>query len=238
MKSDLDELIELCEAERQFLKDCIKDNTEEWEFLHAHFHSRALNKINSQLQILRKLRDPFYNEKLELERMLEIYNEWNETEATSNKDSYYERMIKETKDKLQKLNEQKGKPLYDDQRIDDALFDLLEKSHAGFILYLNVKDNLNFNFELSADNMLNISISVKNVLDVEYFFDDEEEEAGPINKFKGLGFALNYTGSKLIYKYDMKGFKEASAIKILLSRIIYDIFAYANFDKPATLVYY
>ncbi|BAU53304.1 hypothetical protein [Mucilaginibacter gotjawali] len=240
MKSDLDSLIELLEAEKQFLKTCIKDNTQEWEYLHAHYHSKALFKLNGELRILKKLKDPFYDEKLELERSIEIFKKRDKMELYLPADSYYEKLIKEYIDKLEKLNERKSEPFYDDQKIDDALFNLLEKTNVGFVLYLGAKDNLSFTFELSADNILEISLSVKNVLNVDYFFGDDadDDEIGPLNKFKGLGFSLNHTGNKLIYKYDMSGFKEASAIKILLSRAIYDIFTYAELDKPATLVYY
>jgi hypothetical protein len=239
MKSDLDELIELCEAEKQSLEDCIKDNTEEYEYLHAHYHSQALFAINHQLQVLYKLRDPFYDEKVQLERMIGLYEKWDKIEGLPNLDSYYEKEIKDNKNKLEELNKQKNKPLYDDQKIDDALFVLLKGDNQGFILFLNKKDNLSFTFELSAGNMLDISISVKSVLNVEYFFDDDDDdEVRPIKKFKGMGFAVNETRNKLIYKYDMKKFKEAGAIKKLLAHIIYDVFRYADLDNPASLVYF
>jgi hypothetical protein len=240
MKSDLDELIELCEAERQLLEDCIKDNTTEWEYLHAYFHSKALFKINNQLRILHKLKDPFYEKKLELERMNEIYKKWDKLKPESAINAYYQKKIEDNKEKLQELNQQKDKTVYDDQKIDDALFNLSEGAYKGFILYLNLKDDLGFTFELSENNMLHISISIKNLLNVEYFFYDDENDGGvsPLNIFKGLGFLLNDTGNKLIYKYDMKNFKDAASIKILLSRIIYDIFAYAGLDNTASLVYF
>ncbi|MDB4921176.1 hypothetical protein [Mucilaginibacter sp.] len=48
MKPDLEELIELYEAERQLLEDCIKDNIEEWDYLNAHSNSLALFKVNQK----------------------------------------------------------------------------------------------------------------------------------------------------------------------------------------------
>jgi len=206
MKSDLDELIELCEAEKLYLENYIKD--------------------------------PFYNEKCELERVIEIYRKWDNLEIYSHADSYHQKQIKDNEDKLKELNKQKNKPLYDDQKIDDALFNLLNGVYKSFIFYLNIKDNLGFNFILSELNFLEISISVKNVLKVAYFFGDDDDEWSPLNAFKGLSFALNSADTKLIYKYDMKNFQDAVFVKILLSRIIYDIFTYAEFESPANLIYF
>ena len=239
MKSDLDELIELCETESQLLECSIKDNIEEEEYLNAHATSRALLKLSDQLRVLYKLRDPFYDEKMELERAIAMYENFNKKGNSSHLDSYYGKIIIEQKDRLQKLIDQKDRPLYDDQKIDNALFELLDGVHNGFILYLDVKNNLGFTFELSEINMLDISIGAEKALNIEYFFDgDGDKRESLLNKFKGLGFTLNYAGNKLVHKYDMKNFKDALSIKILLSRIIYDIFTYTELDNPASLVYF
>jgi hypothetical protein len=234
MKSDLDELIELCEVERQLLEDCIKDNVEELDYLNAHSNSRALFKVNQKLSVLNKMKDPFYDEKVQLERMIKIHERFNNDETIN---AYYKEIIDKDKSKLQKLMDQKSEPFYDDQKIDDALFGLWAGIYRGFILYLNKKDNLSITFESTDDELLDISIKVKSALNVECFFADDDEEDGPLNKFKGLGFELNNAGNKLIYKYDMKNFKDAITIKVLLSRVIYDVFTYAELDKPASLVY-
>jgi hypothetical protein len=172
-------------------------------------------RVNTQLQILKRLKDPFYNKKADLERLLEMYKRFGNT--GSDIDLYSEKMRIEIADELKKL--------------------IRAGHHNGFILYLNVKDNLGFTFELLQPDMLSISIDVKSALNVEYLFEDDEDE-NPLNKFRGLGFGLNQTGNKLVYKYEMKHFKDAIAIKTLLSRVIYDIFTYAELDAPASLVYF
>jgi hypothetical protein len=192
-------------------------------------------RVNTQLQILKRLKDPFYNKKADLERLLEMYKRFGNT--GSDIDLYSEKMRIEIADELKKLNKSNSKPQYDDQKIDDAIFNIRAGHHNGFILYLNVKDNLGFTFELLQPDMLSISIDVKSALNVEYLFEDDEDE-NPLNKFRGLGFGLNQTGNKLVYKYEMKHFKDAIAIKTLLSRVIYDIFTYAELDAPASLVYF
>lgn len=238
MKSDLNELIELYEAEKESIENCIKSNLEEGEYLNAHFHSQALFKVDHHLRMLYKMKDPFYDEKNETERMLSMYERFDNRGIASNLDSYYKKMTDEYKAKLQELNEESKKPLFDDQKIDDALFGLWAGIYRGFVLYLNRKDNLSITFESTDDELLDISISVKSALNVDYFFGDDDEEDNPLNKFKGLGFKLNNAGNKLIYKYDMRNFRDAIAIKVLLSRVIYDVFTYAGLDNPASLVYF
>jgi hypothetical protein len=237
MQSDIDELIELLEEEKLFVVQCIEDNIKEFEYLHAHIHTKALSKLDTQLQVLKQLKDPFYNKKDDLEKQLKLYKIW-KGDIDSGIDLYYEKMIAEITEQLKKIAESGNVPLYDDQKLDDALFDIRAGHHDGFILYLNSKDNLGFTFELTQPDVLSISIDIKSVLNVEYFWGDDDEEQNILNKFTSLEFTLNQTGNKLIYRYDMGCFKDALAIKILLSRIIYDIFTYAEMDRPASLVYF
>ncbi|MCQ6959742.1 hypothetical protein [Mucilaginibacter aquariorum] len=235
MQSDIDKLIELLQEEKLFIEQCIKDNIDEFEYLHAHIHTKTLTKLNTQLRIFKQLKDPFYNKKMELEMQLEMYKQFRKDSPDI--DLYYQKVIAEVNDELKKLNESNAKPQYDDQKVDDAIFNIRAGRHNGFIIYLNVKDNLGFTFELLQTDILSISIDVKSALNVEYLFEDDEDE-NPLNKFSGLGFGLNQTGSKLVYKYNMEYFKDAISIKRLLSRVIYDIFTYAELDKQASLVYF
>ncbi|WP_454801697.1 hypothetical protein [Mucilaginibacter phyllosphaerae] len=236
MQSDIEILITLLEEEITFVEQCIKDNVDESEYMHAHIHTKALTQLNTQLLILQRLNDPLYNKKAELDMQLRMYKKFEKN--NSDIDGYYEKMIAETTKKLNKLNDADKMPKYDDQKLDDAIFSIRDGRNNGFILYLNVNDNLGFTFELPQPDVLTISIDVKSALNVEYFYGDDEENESPLNKFNGLEFKLNQTGNKLIYKYSMIHFKDAIAIKTLLSRIIYDIFTYAELDKPATLVYF
>jgi len=238
MKSDFDALIEFYKKERKFIERCIKDNIREMEYLHAHHHSEALFKINHKLTMLDKTKDPFYDERHMLELTIRMYERSNSKRRNANSDSYFKEIIQEYKDKLQKLNQESKKPIVDDQKIDDALFALLDGTYNGFILYLNARDNLGITFELLMPQLLIISVGIKEAFNVDYFLDNDDPQNILLNKFKGLGFVLNNTGSKLVYKYDMTNFKDAISIKILLARLIYDIFTYAELDKPASLVYF
>ena len=238
MKSDLDELIELLEVEAKVIKACIKENIEEWDYLNAHANSRALFKLNQKLSVLHKMKDPYYDEKMNLERMVMIHKKRIELDMDTRLNDYYLERLEKDKNKLQELKDQKSIPIYDDQKIDDALFSIWAGIYKGFILYLNKKDKLTITFESAGNEIIDISISIKSALNVDYFFGDDDEQDRPLNKFKGLGFVLNDIGNKLVYKYNMGDFKDAIAIKILLSRVIFDIFTYAEKDKSASLVYF
>ncbi len=238
MKSDLDELIELLETEVKVIEACIKDSIEEWDYQMAYHNSRALFKLNQKLNVLHKMKDPFYDEKTNLERTIMIHEKRIELDMNAWRGDYYQKIIEEDKSKLQALKDQKNTPIYDDQKIDDALFSIWAGIYKGFVLNLNKKNKLSITFESVGDEVINISISVKTALNVDCFFGDDSEEDRPLDKYRGLGFVLNDDSSKLIYKYYMGNFKEAISIKILLARLVYDILTYAEFDKPASLVYF
>ena len=237
MKSDLDELIELLEAELKTLEEYIKVSVEDSEYLNAHYHSQASFKIQSQLYILYKLRDPLYNEKQRLEQTLKIFERKDTDSNTPRLKAYYDSETKKYREKLEKLNEQKCDARYDDQQLDNALFKIVEGKCTGFILYLNASDNLGITFERSG-SYIEISLSVKNILKVDIFLTDEEEHTWPVNKFKALGFDLNPGGNNFIYRFSINDFRDALEIKTLLSRLIYDLFSYCELDSPANMMFF
>ena len=71
MKTDLDELIELLEIEELSLNKLIEDSLKERDYLTAHYHSVALNKIKDQLGIFNGFKGDLYNAKLGLEMMMQ-----------------------------------------------------------------------------------------------------------------------------------------------------------------------
>jgi hypothetical protein len=238
MKSDFDTLVEFYKKERKFIEGCIKNNIKEMEYLHAHHHSEALFRIDHKLHVLETSTDPFHDEKRRLELTVIMYERLNRKHQRSNLASYYKKKLDEYKDRLQKLNQESKKPIVDDQKIDDAIFALVDGTYSGFVLYLNAKNNLGITFELHMPLELIISVGVKEVFNIEYFLANDDPENIMLNRFRSLGFALNGTGTKFNYYYDMATFKDAIAIKVLLARLIYDIFTYAELDKPASLVYF
>jgi hypothetical protein len=60
MKSDLEEAIESYEIEKVELEKQVADYVKEADYLYAHYHQRALRKINQTLNILKELQNPMY----------------------------------------------------------------------------------------------------------------------------------------------------------------------------------
>ena len=128
MKTELDELIEFYEEEKQFLENCIKQNQEEYEFMHAHYHLQSLYQVNKQLDILYKLKDPNYTRKQELARYIKMYESSIDRYPLKREDSYAGNELKKYKDELWKLNELKIEFPLDEQQINGALFNVIPKS--------------------------------------------------------------------------------------------------------------
>jgi hypothetical protein len=231
MKSDLDLLIEMYEVEKQSLESSIKNYLNEDDYLYAHYHQKALWRVNSELQLLHSFKGTLYEEKLYLERLIDMGKKF---EDESFLKSIYEKRIIEKRDEIQRLSEV-NKNFNDSQEIDDALFNLYEGCLKKFRLHLiNRDEDFYLEFELISGNILCISVKIINIL---YGDDPNDSEESQIHLFKGLGFKLNNESDMLIYEYDMTGFKDAITIKILLARIVYGV-CYMGSGQQAKLEYF
>jgi hypothetical protein len=232
MQSDLDLLIELYEGEKQSLERMMKEYIDEFEYLAAYHHSEALAFINHQLYFLYKFKGPLHEEKERLERMIKMLPKINDEKLAPYMRPHWEKGIEDQKNKVKLLSEQKSKWFNDNQEIDDALFDLYERKSKKIRLLLDSEDNFYLDFELMQNNILVISIELDAVLNSDNIFREDDTYDRP---FKGLGFKLNDKGDKLLYQYDMTGFKEATPIKMLLSRIVYDV--YTSSIEASLIIY-
>jgi len=229
MKSDLDQLIEQYEAEKSAFEQLLKDCLYLQDYLGAHYYSQTLYRIDSELNLLHFLKDPLYDDKQALEKMLlRSKGEPNYLQA------FWEERIENEKNRIQKLSEKKGKLFFDSQEIDEALFNLHQGKINSFKLYFKMKkENLCFDFELSEGYVLNILVRITQTSNNTDIFDQYY-----LKGFKKLGFKLNDEGNLLIYQYNMNGFKEAIFLKTLLARIIYEVYGYRSFDSACLLFNY
>lgn len=231
MKSDLDLLIETYEVEKQSLESSMKNYLNEDDYLYAHYHQKALWRVNSELQLLHSFKGTLYEEKQHLERLIDKVKKIEDEDFVK---SIYEKRIIEIRDEIQRLSEA-SKNFNDSQEIDDALFNLYEGGLKRFRLHLANRDgNFYLEFELISDTVLCISVKIINIL---YGDDLDDSEESQIHLFEGLGFKLNNKNDMLIYKYDMNGFKDAITIKILLARIVYEV-CYMGSGQQAKLEYF
>lgn len=240
MKSDLDLLIEYYEGEKLILESSVKNYLLENDYLYAHYQQEGLWRLNNQLDILKGFKDPLYNQKRDL--MVSI--EWSSRFKNDDYFSIYKDIIAERTVELEKLNKQKVHFYFNDsQVIDDALFDLYEHRIKKFRLGLSKSSDLYLYFELDIHNLLGISIKSGSVLGM-YGYDlddyDENDDESQLFMLKKMGFKWsNDTTGWIVYHFDMNGFKDAIAIKIILARIAYEIFGLTQgLEHPEATVEY
>lgn len=241
MKRDLDLIIEFYEAEKQLLEQCIHDNitdVHEKDYLHAHYHQEALHKVKTRLSILNGFKGPLYGEERQLEYLKLITDNWDSNDrflSDSLKErltKLYQRDIEKKEQEIEEIKSRKSPFVFDNQEVDDALFDLYEGKITGFKFYLSRKINFYLNFAKTADGFLIITIDITEAVEENFSFDEEF-----FNTFRGLGFTSNESRSRLIWRYNMHHFKDALTVKQLMARIIYEVLGQHNCDSPAELIY-
>jgi hypothetical protein len=146
----------------------------------------------------------------------------------NNIESLYKDDIAEKKQELEKLNKNPiHKYFNDSQVIDEALFDLYEKRIKKFRLCLSKEDNFNIDFEVTGDRLRithQPDFESRNY-DYSIDFDDDTADRHSLEK---IGFEWSTDRKVLVYHYDIKEFKEAMPVKILLSRIVYEKFNFGQ----------
>ena len=237
MKSDLNLLIEYYEGEKKSLESSIKAYLKELDYLYAHYQQEALWRVNATLDTLRYFKDPLYYEKQQLERLNELVG--GRGYESYLKANYGKRLI----EKESRLNKKSGVYYFnDDQVIDDALFNLYEGRCKQFKLCLRKPDNLYLYFELQEKQILTISIIAKTSLKMYGYdkdnYDEHNTESQPYGLRK-LGFKWDNDFNKIVYSFNMAGFKNAIEIKILLARIVYEVFSLnsGGYEGETTLEY-
>jgi len=223
MKSDLDQIIEYFEGEKIALTSSINNYLLEKDYLYAHYQQEELWRIDRQLSHLHYLKDPLYFKKQELERLRDMFNKFPEDDRVR---FSFGRRITEKEGEI-KISESKRYYFNDTQVLDDALFNLYEGKFKKFKLCLNKPSDLYMYFELSAGNMLNIFMSSQEIMEM-YGYDkenyDDEDNERELFILKKMGFEKVGESEWIVYFFDMNDFQDATAVKILLSRIAYEVF--------------
>jgi len=223
MKSDLDLLIEYYEDEKLALSSSIKNYLLENDYLYAHYQQEELWRLDRQLSMLYYLKDPLYLKRQELERLKEVVNRYQDEDRLK---LIYERRVTEKENDI-KRSQSESLYFNDTQVIDDALFNLYEGKFKKFKLCLNKASDLDIYFEMNVDDFLCISIDSQAVLEM-YGYDkdnyDNEDTEREFFTLKKMGFEQMGESEWIVYYFNMNGFKDATVIKMLLSRIAYDAF--------------
>ena len=232
LKSDLEEIIEFYETEKGNLQHLIDECIQEMDFKFARYYSKGLRQVNKKLRTLKNFIDPFYDSKINLQSTKSLYEKRIINEVFESMKNYYQREISEIDKRLDQLNQQKSKEILDGQEFDDAIFDLVEGRIRGFKFHLKKEENFYLEFRRIEKIFLSISFTPAGNVKDDYLF-----WKWYLRPLKRLGFTFNEENDCLEYIYDLKSFKNSIFLKTFVSRIIFDVYYYKDFDNPAYIEY-
>ncbi|HVV54299.1 MAG TPA: hypothetical protein VHC47_03180 [Mucilaginibacter sp.] len=233
MKNDLDLVIDAFETEKKALQRMIKQSAWEHDHLIAYHHSEALLRLNRHLHILYSFRDPFHNERQELNRQGKFLRNkpkdikhrlWKFVVETHSKEIEERKLELEAKQKKNSFN--------DTQEIDDLLFAIAEGSIKTFKIIVPLYDDAELQFTREGALLL-ICINLYEPYEEDFILDNRIPDP-----LKGLGFEFNADKRSYVYQCNLTNFKDATDIKILLSRLFFDVFNGYDVRQSATLKYH
>ena len=231
MENQLKTLISLYEEEKTILEKLIKECLADEEYLMAHYHSSALYQINGRLQTLNNIDDNFYDDKqYKISRINILEQQIENTDSGYMKEYYFKELLK-TKEELEKLKQIPIKVQQQDTHLilDKALVDLLDKKIKNLKLFLKKSDNFFLSFTCSSKTLKVIIPYVKQHLK-KWRLHDENLET-----LRNIGFDMPANGTRLVLI--ISGDKQTilNQLKTILSKIIFEIFYYKEFDNECYL---
>jgi hypothetical protein len=222
-------LIAYCEEEKASLLKMIDDYLNEGEYQMAHFHQRALSRINRRLQTLKNISDKFYDEKRFKKDIIEdLENRLNSGDFEYAKDSLVTEVEKKRQE-LERLNEQSKETRISHAvpAFDEALTSLFDRKIKRFKLILKRSDNLLLNFSYQK-KVLKVTLPyIKNHKKRFVLYN------GNISSFNHLGFILTENENKLVLRLTGNSQDVLSNLKIILSKIVFEVFYFREFDNES-----
>lgn len=231
-KSELTELIEYLESEKNNLEKQKSDCLKESDYEAAHYFSVALQELGRQLNVLYNLDDSNYDQKRRLERHKSMFDiPVKEFDSEHLKEIFAPRK-KELEDQIRELNNRIKKQALDGQEFDDAVYDLIEKRISGFRFHLKKEENCYLDFILNENKNILISSNPLGESEDDYLMTQLKE------KLPALGFTFNGQTDRMEFSYELRAFKNSFDIKVLVSRIVFDVLYYKDLDNPAVIEKY
>ena len=229
MKDKLDTLIDCYEAEKNRLLQLIDACVKEEEYQLAYFHQRALYQLNRRLQTLKNINDKFYDEKSFIWNRISFLEKNIKPENPDALNDYFFNELDEAKEELEKLIQRSNKvdSAEDKLIINEAMSDLLEKKIKNFKLILIRKDNLFLEFKYIGKTLCVTIPLVKKHIKNGVLYEWR------INKLKRLGFESQKKDSKLVLKLKADKEKLLENLKIILCKIIFEVFYFKEFENES-----
>ena len=244
MENDLDICIALYEHEKSQLESMIQEyliDVEGPDYLSAHYHQQALFKTNRILDKLYKIKDPLYPQKKSIQRQISIIE--TRIEELKKNGSNYKSHIKlrdseEVKQKwlnqylnilnqnlndlIKKLDQLHKQPIentlnLENQVLTNILDDLTAKRISQFKLILNRSINFYLQFFYKKNHVNIIIPNIKFMLKNHHIWKSQ------IEHFQKIGF-IQVNSNRLLYTLKISNIENLNKIKLLLTKIIYEVF--------------
>jgi hypothetical protein len=233
MKNDLNLVISALEAEKRTLQKMIKQSAAEHDNLIVYYHSETLLELNHHLGVLYSFRDPLHDQQENLKRQERFLKKKPKGMTNRRWEFFAERRSRELDKQKAELEEKRkeGVSFNDTQEIDDLIFATVEGKIDGFKMIVPLYDDAEVLFEREKD-ILVILIKPYEPHDADFVLNNRIPK--PI---AGLGFKYDMEKRAFVYQYNLANFKDAGYIKILLSRLLFDVFRVYDVKQSITLKY-
>jgi len=228
MDEELNEIIIYYEEEKTRIEELLAECLQFSDYKYANLFQNGLGILNNQLTILKSLKDSNYLKKKELKEQIENYHKL--LLINPQISDYLNERIKRDEINLDDLSTYESRPFYDGQEFDDATFDLVEGKIQSFIFHLKKAINLYLKFECERNNFV-ISITPDEQMGREIHFPKAKKRL-----LKSIGFKRNKTKEYFQLKLPLLSFKDSQQIKIIVSKIIYEVFFINELDTETTIV--
>lgn len=233
MNNQLSDLIAYYEEEKNRLLDLLNDYITESDYIAAHHHSMALAKVNYQLNIFYHLQDKAYSGKANLLGIIDSYEKQIESGISEFERNYYLKIIQKEREKLDKLRQSELSLDHIEHQdlLDSTLFKLIDKRIKYFNLILIKKKNFYLNFRLSKKQFVISLDNIKRHVKKHALYE------GQINSLERSGFIFSSNRNKLTLFLPYAGSKDINSVKLILIKIVFEIFHFSEFENESYIEY-
>jgi hypothetical protein len=226
MNEEINALLSIYKQEKELIESLIESDKLDNDHKAIYLNSKILFKIQRQISLIELLHDPHVREKEQLKRRSDYYAE--KSRSGEIKD-YYVHLLAQIDQELEQLNSFSPGYFNDGQEFDDAIFDLAENKIIAFIFHLRKEENLYLKFSIKKNKIIIRLTPFSDILVNDYFI----KSARIV--LKQIGFKKNKSRTCFQFKYPLTGFKDAIAIKTIVSRVVYEALYNYQVNKSTTL---
>jgi hypothetical protein len=218
MRSKLEILLASYEAARDSIKAELEECVAEADYSRVYLFSKALGRINQQLQTLYNLQDKWYDEKKQLERWVKVLEKNLAAGDEDNMQGYYAYKIATEKNKLAELRNTAAQKSPHENLVHELLLKLLSKELESFTLVILNSRKLLCHIRLARRTLI-LAIPEVHRHRITYTLQKRH-----IRKFKSLGFRLYDNKDKLMLFAPYSTLEEVDTVQRVLARITFEVF--------------